>query len=175
MSDVTGQAATTKTWKTWTKRDDDYLEFWWGELPQPQLAERMGRTVLALQCRARQLGLRKGYFTLAEMARESGYCQKRIQIAARRASVPLSKNPRGHGFTYVIPRRAVEMIYRELARHDDGSPLHPRKKGEWGRGFGRCSDCGRRDRPRHARQRCAACYARWRYRQTRALTSSGPR
>lgn len=94
--------------------------------------------------------------TVNDLVREWGYARTRIAIAAERAGVTLARGPRR---SYLVTEAQAAAIRAELAKHPDGTRLHRVQHGEWGKGGHppACIDCGRSDRPRHARDRCAAC------------------
>lgn len=152
----------------WTKREDRlvrelYARSGFARGPLEALAAQLGRTWQAVHTRMCGLGLPRMKApkprwpkTVNDLVREWGYARTRIVIAADRAGVTLARGPRR---SYIVTEEQATAIRAELAKHLDGTRLHRVQHGEWGLGGHppACIDCGRSDRPRHARDRCAAC------------------
>lgn len=158
----------------WTEADLKILHWEWGRCDLSVLSKRLGRSAAAIREKARLLGLgplKRGTYSLAQIAAETGYDRGRIQTAARRAGVNLMRSPRSLKSKpgqfrrhYAIDQDSYDRILAELAKHPDGCRLWRTRLQDWG-GYYRngrpkpeaCIECGSSEHPHHTRGRCVAC------------------
>lgn len=158
----------------WTAAEDDRLSFWWGSVSAATIGKRLGRTpgaVISRGCKVLKLGPpRRGWLSMVDIERRSGFSRKQIIRAAKRARVQLRRQPDYHGNmrrvskkwkNYAISHEAAERIIAELLKRPSVRH-HESMRGEWGgpRKPDTCRDCETTDRPHCARGLCTNCYER---------------
>lgn len=177
--------------RRWTSKEDEQLQWWWGILSAEKLAARLERTrggVLYRGVKILKLGPpRRGYLSMAELERHSGFKRSTIITAARRLGLPLRRQPtyqrtrRGpeHWLkkrkNYSISMEIAEKLIEELVSRPDGRRKYISYRGEWG-GPNKpdaCLDCGTTDRPHCSKGLCDRCYMRaWRRTKRRSVQSN---
>ena len=99
--------------RPWTDDDIALLIRMWGEYGNRLIARRTGRTVKAVEARARLLGLnaaKAGKYSLTAAAERLGYHPQQVKDAAKRCGV----KPRRNGKHYWFQPEQLERIAREL-------------------------------------------------------------
>ena len=169
---------TARRGRHWTSKEDEQLRWWWGIISAEQLAKKLGRTRLGVIDRGQKLKLgapRRGYLSMNELVRQTGYARSTILIAAQRLGLPLRRQPtyqqssrgtpehwRKKHKNYAIGLDVAERIIDELTARPDGKRKAISYRGEWGgpNKPERCLDCGKTDRPHAAKGACDRCYQR---------------
>lgn len=183
-SDKTVDTATERketTWritrKPWKLEEDLELEklLNWGPVANSEivaLAKRLGRTKVAVVCRAQRLGYKQlrrkpNYVTVASLARETGYNETRIRVVLVRLKIytrTMGRRSDGKPIYSAIMTTDVPRILEELKRTSHKVLLCTADRGAWGV-KGRyyrippvCMGCHSSERPHHAGGRCQKCY-----------------
>lgn len=154
--------------RRWTAEEDDQVRTFWGYRSAAEIAQQLGRTTSAILSRGRDLKLgspMRGYLSLAELERRSGYAQSTIKTAARRIGVTLRRSPAYQGSKrkhFALTHEAADRILEELTKRPDGRRKAISYRGEWG-GPNKpkvCVVCGTDERPHCSKGRCDRCDAR---------------
>jgi len=170
-------ALPTKRTKKWTQLEDELLEFLWGERSANALAVHLGRSVGAVINRGvkvLKLGPpRRGYLSMAELERRSGYKASTILTAAKRLGISLRRQPvyqtrvkpgcrrSNYGRNWAIDEDSAQAVLAELGKRPDGTRRALSYRGEWGGSKpAACVACGLSSRPHCARGLCGRCYMR---------------
>lgn len=169
--------------RRWTEEEDEQLRWWWGIISAKKLARKLGRTPAGVVDRGQKLKLgapRRGYLSMNELSRQSGYSRSTILTAAKRLGLPLRRQPtyqkssrgtpehwRKKNKNYAISFEIAERIIEELTSRPDGKRKAISYRGEWGgpNKPTQCADCGKTDRPHAAKGLCDRCYQRQRRRR----------
>lgn len=182
---------TNRRGRRWSAEEDNQLQWWWGVISAQQIADKIGRTAEGVIHRGRKLKLgspRRGYLSMAELERRSGFARTTIMLTAKRLGLPLRRQPtyqkstrkrvrpagryKGHK-NYAIGSDVAEQLIEELLKLPDGRRRQISYRGEWG-GPNKpdaCVDCGESGRPHCSKGLCARCYMRrWRAQKDKRLT-----
>lgn len=112
----------------------------------------------------------RGYLSMAELERQSGYHYTTIKTAAKRLGIRLRRRPGYQGTKekhYALTQEAADRIVEELNKRPDGKRKTISYRGEWG-GPNKpkvCIECGTNERPHCCKGRCDRCDARVRRRE----------
>lgn len=162
--------------RRWTKKEDAemlrLLEKW----PASEVAKRLQRTRLAVECRVRDLGfkLQQGKFSLTGLCEETGYTQAQIKRAAQSLGQKWRRERRGTrthrrgkpvrrwtartdgkgGPRWLITEDQITEIL-EWLRNPPPTPERPRR---WSRKFDCCVVCRTTELQHYSRGRCSHCY-----------------
>lgn len=169
--------------RAWTDREKLWLQWLWGSGSLTEIAKKLGRTPAAVRYQAKRLRLgpmKRGTYSLVQVARMTGYDRDRIVTAARRAGIHLPRQPRTRNPNarskptyykrrhYAIPYETVERLIEELRKYPDGSRLWRHHERDWGGRFRdgspkpeQCLGCKDTERPHYKRGYCRACFERY--------------
>lgn len=164
---------TTRSGKRWTREDLDRLEFLWGVSDIQRIAKLLERSVGAVAERANRLGLGspgRGYESLSQFAKRTGFAADTIRCAARKAKITIPRRARGRNATTGTNKGRFYAIDDDLAERllavlDPVRGARPTNEGAWGTKGRRfeippaCLRCGRTDRKHYARGYDRTCYS----------------
>ena len=78
----------------WSDEDIATLRFWWGELSPREIAKKLYRKVVAIELKARELGLgspNQDGTTVRGLSQETGYSEHRIRSAAKMLGITIKR------------------------------------------------------------------------------------
>lgn len=158
----------------WSDEEIATLRFWWGELSPQQIANKLQRKVVAVELKARGLGLgspNQDSFTVRGISKETGYSEFRIRSAAKHLGIKIARAfpNAGRGkarYNYKWKRTRLSAEDREdilnfLAKHPDGQNIKktpdPTIWGVAGRPPA-CLRCNSTERAHYSQGHCRPCY-----------------
>lgn len=158
----------------WSDEEVATLRFWWGELSPRQIADRLQRKVVAIELKARALGLgspNQDCYTVRGIAKETGYSEFRIRSAAKFLGIEIARAfpNAGRGkprYKSKWKRTRLSAEDREdilafLKKHPDGQYIIKTPDASvWGV-VGRppaCLTCKSTERPHYSKGFCRKCY-----------------
>lgn len=151
--------------RVWTDEEKTLLEFYWGAFYLETIARKLGRSPGAVrrQGRVMRLGPKgRGYLTMTELSRRSGFCWSSLKIAAERIGVRLRriKTTKRKSRRFAIDEEDAELIVAEALKH--GERVQSSRRGEWGVGGkpNECRMCGQDSRRHVGRGLCVNCHQR---------------
>jgi hypothetical protein len=127
---------TARANQDWTPADDDFLEAYWGRLPDPQVTAALGRTVVACRKRAYHLAITRTdhFLTLPGAARALGVPMTAVRCWIAEGRLPARRSTVGGPRPYwCISPAAVQdfrTAHRGLLAATQGRPPAPRRRGQ---------------------------------------------
>jgi hypothetical protein len=165
-----------KSRSRWTEEEVKLLQWGWGEIPLHKLAERLGRTPVAVWRKAYAEGLgnaNRGNTSLQAFARYTGFSPAKIKKSARILKIKfyrgLASEPgkKDRIRDYVIDEDHHEalinfMINTPFVFQNEGPNATRTRRGVWGIGQKppQCLRCNRIDKPHFSKGYCKSCYNR---------------
>ncbi len=145
----------------WTDEEINFLRTRFFDLSDSQLGKELRRTTQAVSLKRKQLHLSRikstkdGGYTLAELARETGYEVEQLRRVKERIGQHWSRRP--PGMKHETKDDGPATVY--LITQEQADALVTELRTEWGPGgLKACERCKRTNRPHKARGFCNSCY-----------------
>jgi plasmid maintenance system antidote protein VapI len=136
----------------WSLKDEDFLRKEWGYLPDQEIADRLGRTLIAVRRRAAILRIseRHAHISMNKAAKIIGYDKRTVKALVKKAQLPHSKSLTG---MFRLPEKTVLQLQKIVEAL--GYPCRPIQSLQT---TFVCRECIRKTRPHHANGLCHPCY-----------------
>jgi hypothetical protein len=163
--------------KPWTPEDEQRLSWDWGAHPLSSLAERFGRTPMAIWRKADAMGLgraNRGHMTVSAFARYTGFTPAKIRKSAKALRINLRRGlasepgaERDRTRDIMVDDEQQEKLIEFMMAHpfvfaNEGPGAKMTRQGVWGIGKkpAACLRCQKTSKPHFARGYCKSCYTK---------------
>lgn len=158
--------------RTWTQKEDEYLQWNWSEKTIEVMATDLARTQWAVAVRAVHLRLgpyARGTMSLREVERFSGFSVTKIKQAVKKlrlrvpralTSEPGQKRTAEFAFTEDMLETVTAFMLENPLIYSDKKGAQRSTRGAWGVGKKppACLRCGKDEKPHYAKGHCRYCY-----------------